>query len=380
MPIDELPLLDHHAHGIYERDLEAAEVERWLSETYLPPAPGCSWWDSPLGLAVRAHCAPILDLEPFASPELYVQQRRRLGGEEVSRRLLAAAGVSSLLIDTGMADLDLCSPERLGELANASAHEVVRLEPLAEGLAASHISPSEYPERLEAAVRDGVRRAVGAKSVIAYRSGLAISPSRPATADVIKAAELWMSQATDGQPLRLTETTLHHHLVWVGVDACHEFGRPLQFHVGLGDPDLDLRAVDPTLLTPLIRAIQPLGVPLTLLHNYPFQRQAAYLASMFPNVYVDVGLGLNHVGPSAHTVLAELMEYTPFHKQLYSSDAIALAELHYLGAFLFRRALDTVFENWMKTGDLSAADAERIALQLAGGNANRIYPLADGGR
>jgi uncharacterized protein len=380
MPIDELPLLDHHAHGIYERDLEAAEVERWLSETYLPPAPGCSWWDSPLGLAVRAHCAPILDLEPFASPELYVQQRRRLGGEEVSRRLLTAAGVSSILNDTGMADLQLCSSARLGELAGASVHEVARLEPIAERLAASHISPSEYPERIEAAVRDAVRQAVGAKSVIAYRSGLAISPSQPATADVIKAAEQWMAQATEGQPLRLSETTLHHHLVWVGIHACHEFGRPLQFHVGLGDPDLDLRAVDPTLLTPLIRAIQPLGVPLTLLHNYPFQRQAAYLASMFPNVYVDVGLGLNHVGPSAHTVLAELMEYTPFHKQLYSSDAIALAELHYLGAFLFRRALQTVFENWMKTGDLSAADAEHIALQLASGNASRIYPLADGGR
>jgi hypothetical protein len=380
MPIDELPLLDHHAHGVYERDLEAAEVERWLSETYLPPAAGCSWWDSPLGLSVRAHCAPLIDLEPFASPELYVQQRRRLGGEEVSRRLLAAAGVSSVLIDTGMADLELCSPARLGELANASAHEVVRLEPIAEQLAASPISPSEYPERIEAAVRDGVRQAVGAKTVIAYRSGLAVSPSQPATADVIKAAEQWMSQATDGQPLRLSETTLHHHLVWVGIHACHEFGRPLQFHVGLGDPDLDLRAVDPTLLTPLIRAIQPLGVPLTLLHNYPFQRQAAYLASMFPNVYVDVGLGLNHVGPSAHTVLAELMEYTPFHKQLYSSDAIALAELHYLGAFLFRRALNTVFENWMKTGDLSAADAEHIALGLASGNASRIYPLADDGR
>jgi uncharacterized protein len=380
MPIDELPLLDHHAHGIYERDLEAAEVERWLSETYLPPAPGCSWWDSPLGLAVRAHCAPILDLEPFASPELYVQQRRRLGGEEVSRRLLTAAGVGSILNDTGMADLELCSSERLGELANASVHEVARLEPIAERLAASPISPSEYPERIEAAVRDAVREAVGAKSVIAYRSGLAISPSQPATADVIKAAEQWMAQATEGQPLRLSETTLHHHLVWVGIHACHEFGRPLQFHVGLGDPDLDLRAVDPTLLTPLIRAIQPLGVPLTLLHNYPFQRQAAYLASMFPNVYVDVGLGLNHVGPSAHTVLAELMEYTPFHKQLYSSDAIALAELHYLGAFLFRRALTTVFENWMKTGDLSATDADHIALQLASGNASRIYPLADGGR
>jgi uncharacterized protein len=101
---------------------------------------------------------------------------------------------------------------------------------------------------------------------------------------------------------------------------------------------------------------------------------------MFPNVYVDVGLGLNHVGPSAHRVLAELMEYTPFHKQLYSSDAIAIAELHYLGAFLFRRALETVLGDWTRGGHCSASDAERIALQIAATNAGRIYPLADGHR
>ena len=377
MPISELPLLDHHAHGVYERELAPAEVERWLSETYLPPAPGCSWWDSPIGLAVRAHCAPVLDLEPFSSPERYVERRLQLGALEVNRRLLAGAGVDTVLLDTGMPDPGLCSPQRLGELAGASGHEVVRLEPIAERLAAGPISPSEYPEAIEAAVRDAVRRAVGAKTVIAYRSGLAISPVKPATAEVIAAASQWMAGATDGQPLRLVERTLHHHLVWVGIEACHKFGRPLQLHVGLGDPDLDLDQVDPTLLTPLLRAIQPLGVPMTLLHNYPFQRQAAYLAAMFPNVYVDVGLGINHVGPSAHRVLAELMEYTPFHKQLYSSDAIALAELHYLGAFLFRQALDTVFEDWTRGGHLSAADAERIAGQLASGNARRIYPLAD---
>ena len=380
MPISDLPLLDHHAHGVYERDLTPAEVERWLSETYLPPAPGCSWWDSPLGLAVRAHCAPILDLEPFASPESYVERRRALGAPEVNRRLLTGARVSSVLVDTGIPDPGFCSPQRLGELAGACGREVVRLEPIAERLAAGPVSPSEYPEALEAAVRDGVRRAVGAKTVIAYRSGLAISPAPPATPDVIAAAAQWMSGARDGEPLRLVETTLHHHLVWVGIEACHAFGRPLQIHVGLGDPDLDLDKCDPTLLTPLLRAIQPLGVPLTLLHNYPFQRQAAYLAAMFPNVYVDVGLGLNHVGPSAHRVLAELMEYTPFHKQLYSSDAIALAELHYLGAFLFRRALATVLQDWTRAGDLSAADAERIAGQLASGNARRIYPLTDGDR
>jgi hypothetical protein len=380
MSIDDLLLLDHHAHGVYERDLEAPEVERWLSETYLPPADGCSWWDAPLGLSVRAHCAPLLDLEPFVSAQAYVEQRQRLGADEVNRRMLQGARVSAIIDDTGMPDLQLCSPARLGEFAGAAGHEVVRLEPIAERLAASGIEPGDYPELIEAAVREAVRGAVGAKSIIAYRSGLAISPAPPATSDVIAAARQWISQAADGRTLRLSETTLHHHLVWVGIRACQEFGRPLQLHVGLGDPDLDLSAVDPLLLTPLLRAMQPLGVPVTLLHNYPFQRHAAYLASMFPNVYVDVGLGLNHVGPSATRVLAELMEYTPFHKQLYSSDAIALGELHYLGAFLFRRALNAVFDEWMTTGDLSAADAERIAAALAGENARRIYPLDGTGR
>ena len=380
MPISDLPLIDHHVHGIYERDLTAAEVERWLSETYLPPAAGCSWWDSSVGLAVRAHCAPLIGLEPFASPQQYVEQRLKLGGEEVSRRLMQGAGVSAVLVDTGMADLQLCSPDRLGEFAGAAGHEVVRLEPLAERVAASGISPAEYREAVQEAVRDGVSRAVGAKTIIAYRSGLAISAERPATADIATAAAHWMAQADDGQPLRLSDTTLHHDLVWAGIHACSEFGRPLQIHVGLGDPDLDLNACDPTLLTPLLRAMQPLDVPLTLLHNYPFQRQAAYLAAMFPNVYVDVGLALNHVGPSAHRVLAELMEYTPFDKQLYSSDAIALAELHYLGAFLFRQGLDAVLQEWRRGGHLSAADAERIALKVASENTQRIYPLPGAGR
>ncbi len=68
-----------------------------------------------------------------------------------------------------------------------------------------------------------------------------------------------------------------------------------------------------------------------LLHCYPYHRQAACLANVFPHVYLDVGEALNHVGASSAAVLAEALEVAPFHKQLYSSDAYGLAELHYLG-------------------------------------------------
>ena len=74
-----------------------------------------------------------------------------------------------------------------------------------------------------------------------------------------------------------------------------------------------------------------------LLHCWPYQRQAGYLAAVWPQVYLDVGLTLGYVGPTrAAAVLAEAMELTPFGKLLYSSDAFGLPELYLLGAHTFR--------------------------------------------
>ena len=73
-------------------------------------------------------------------------------------------------------------------------------------------------------------------------------------------------------------------------------GLPVQLHVGLGDRDLDLHRVDPMLLLGLLRQPAVARVPVLLLHCYPYHRQAGYLAQAFPNVYIDVGLAVNHVG------------------------------------------------------------------------------------
>jgi len=69
---------------------------------------------------------------------------------------------------------------------------------------------------------------------------------------------------------------------------------------------------------------------------------------------------------------------TKFTKQLYSSDAFALAELHYLGALLFRRSLAAILEDWVRRDECSAAETDRIAELLGRANARRIYPLGDG--
>jgi hypothetical protein len=89
-----------------------------------------------------------------------------------------------------------------------------------------------------------------------------------------------------------------------------------------------------------------------------------------------VGLTLTHAGPAASAVLAEAMELAPFQKLLYSSDAFGLAELHYLGAVRFRRALTAVLGEWVRAGETDSDYATWIAEAMGAGNARRIYGLA----
>ncbi len=150
---------------------------------------------------------------------------------------------------------------------------------------------------------------------------------------------------------------------------------PLQLHVGFGDPDLNLRTADPLLLTEWLRLVEPLGTQVVLLHCYPFHREAGYLAHAFPHVSFDLGLTTMYVGARAAAVLAEGLELAPFAKILYSSDAFGPAELHFLGAVLWRRAVTSVLSGFVQQGDWSVDDAVRVATLWGRENAVRLYKL-----
>ena len=177
-----------------------------------------------------------------------------------------------------------------------------------------------------------------------------------------------------GAPYRVDEPTLIRALLWTAV----ELGRPIQFHVGYGDADIRLHRANPSLLTDFLRAV-PRRVSVLLLHCWPYQREASYLAAVLPHVHLDVGLALNYVGPSrARAVLAEALEVTPFGKLLYSSDAFGLPELYHLGALGFRRALAELLDARITAGEWSAEDARRLARMIGVENAARVYRLEIG--
>lgn len=372
--LPEIPLIDHHCHGVVTRDLARDALEALMSESFQPPPVGTSNFQKPLGLALRRHCAPLLDLEPFASPEEYIERRLALGVDEVSRRLLRACGVDIHLLDTGHRSGDVTDLERFSALSSHTVHEIVRIEAVAEQLAASGCSAQEFPAALADELYAQSVHAVGFKSIVAYRTTFRIDQTAPSREDVTKAAGAWF-RASEGRRPRLSDPAIIRHGLWTAAKICQERNFPLQLHVGFGDPDVYMHACDPTHFTDFLRNTATWKVAVTLLHNYPFIREAAWLAEIFQNVYYDVGVILNFTGASSSRIMREALELGPFTKQLFSSDAFGLPELHYLGAVHFRRALSAALDSWIAAGDCTPKDAEGIVEAISRGNAARIYPL-----
>ena len=365
--LDALELVDHHCHGVVTADLTREDFEDLITEG--AAWPGISPFDSPVGVAIRRHCAPLLDLPRHAPPDEYLARRAELGAHEVHRRFLTAARTSTFCVDTGYAPERLTTPAELAGTAGGTAYEVVRLEGVAEAVAARGVEPDDYGDAFQAAALEAVQRpgVVAVKSVAAYRTGFDLDPARPSDAEVTEAARHWPARGG-----RLDDPVLVRHLLWTAVDL----GLPLQLHTGFGDNDIRLHRVDPTHLTDWLHLTTG-TIPVLLLHCWPYQRQAAYLAAVFEHVYLDVGLTLHYVGPArARAVLEEAMEITPFRKLLYSSDAYGVAEFYCLGALAFRRGLAGLLQDRVDADELGLPDALRFAEWAGAHNASRVYGLS----
>ena len=362
-----LPLVDAHCHPLAARVPDPARFGVWLTEADRFPA-GVDPWDSCVGVAVRQWCGPALGLTADVRTDEYLDARAALGPDEAARRLLRAANLSCLLVDTGLSDPAPGRPDTLADAAGAGWHEVVRLEAVAERVASSGVTAHGFAHAVVDELAATTRDAVALKSIVAYRHGFAIDPTPPAAPEVAQAAGEWLAKAGDeGRLPRLDHPVLLRFLLWTGLER----GLPLQVHAGIGDRDLALHRSDPALLQPFLAAAEPAGVPIVLLHCYPYHRQAGWLAQVYSHVYVDVGLTVGQVGTRAGAVLAEFCELAPFGKLIFSTDGCRLAESYLVGAAQFRHSFGRLL-------DLPRADAERMARMVGGDNARRVYRIPDG--
>lgn len=372
--LDQLRLIDHHVHGTLRVDLDREGLESVITESDRPRRAGSTNFDSQVGLAIRRYCAPALDLAPFASAQAYVERRHELGASEVNARLLRAAHLGGLIIDTGFATGDLADLTEMADLAGAPTYEIVRLEAVAEQLVREGIAATDFADGVRACLAGAVARGVvGTKSIAAYRYGLDVPQQRPSDRDVAVAADAWLRQCADTGAVRVQDPVLLSFLLWSGIDT----GRPLQIHIGYGDSDINLVRANPALLTDFLKATETSGAAVTLLHCYPYHREAAYLAQMFPHVFFDIGEAINYSGLQSAQIIAESLEIAPFAKQLYSSDGWGPVELHFLGARLWRRGMARVLSTWVHEDECTLDDALRIATMIGRTNASALYGIMD---
>jgi hypothetical protein len=290
------------------------------------------------------------------SEEAVLASRSRLSLFEILQR--SRTGLR--LVDTGYG-----GPEAAE--VPVPSREVLRLETAAEELVPSCEDVGAWLDAVCAAVRRSP--AVAVKTIAAYRASLRLRPPPPA--DLPSAYERLRRQERP----RLAGDTLCHALLLRTAEECARLDRPLQVHCGLGDPDEDLAESSPLGLRPLLNEPGFEGLRVVLLHCYPFHREAAYLCSVYPNVWMDLSLAVPLAALDARRAMAETLGLCPWSKLLYASDASRLPEMYLVASLQYREALAWSLGELVAAGALGITEAESAGRMVLAGNARGLYGL-----
>ena len=376
MDLDAVPILDQHCHSLL-RDgtvADAVVYAGFFSESgdptmhahHVPETVFYRW-------AIR-ELAGILACAP--TTEAVVAARGGMSTAALAQRLLGQANIAVLLVDHGYQTEETWPPAELAARVPCRVLPILRLEALAQELIVLHETfealLDAYSAVVERARADGF---VALKSIIAYRTGLAVAPtSRAAAAAAFGPVK---ERARRDGRVRLSAKPLNDYLLLRALEIAERQALPVQIHTGFGDADLDLREANPLHLRPLLESGRYANVPFVLLHaSYPYVRELGYLAAIYANVYADVGLAIPHLAAEIPTMLRQVLSLAPSTKVLYSSDASQIPELFWLAARWGRRGLGTVLDELVTLGALDGDEALAMGRRVLGGNAAGIYRAA----
>jgi uncharacterized protein len=333
-----------------------------------------------------AALADLLDVAaeegPAAGEELerqVVARRDQLAGADPDgylRLLLDHAGTAVLLVDPGPGGDEVVAVAELERAAGRPAHEVVRLEALAEELLAEGAPTARslarflggFEERVGAAMERGV---LALKSIAAARGGLWLFTE--STQADRRRAFTNLDRAVQAE--RFDDAVLLPFLVRRAAELAATRQVPLQFITGAGDEDVYLPHADPALLWPLLRDPRTEDCPVVLLGCYPYVGGAAHLAGTYPQVHMDLSPAIFLAEPIAARLVSEALGLCPPGKLLAGSGGRAHPESHWWGATVWRRALARVLRAEVAAGGLDEAAARDTARRILATNATRLYRL-----
>jgi predicted TIM-barrel fold metal-dependent hydrolase len=371
---DDLPAVDHHCHPLLHlmTKLTSIDLRRPFTEAIDDTVIREHTHQSMAYRRALRTLAAELGCDP--TEEGVLGSRNGADPAEYANRLLKKSKTGVMILDHGYAGGEAMSPADHSATIEIPQLHVVRLETAAEGLVASCESVTEWVDAARSMLRDAVAGgAVGVKTIAAYRASLQLGepdPSR-AAADF----KILRARTVAGETVRLEGEPLCHTLLLGAAEECSTLGVPLQVHCGLGDPDEDLALANPLGLRRLYVEQRFANLKVVLLHCYPFHREAAYLSSVFPNVYMDLSLAIHLAGQDGARALEEALGLCPTSKLLYATDASRFAEVYLVAAVLYREALAGALDRLVDSDWLTRAEAVEAGRQVLSGNAKTIYQL-----
>ncbi|HVB65221.1 MAG TPA: hypothetical protein VNE17_10855, partial [Nitrolancea sp.] len=164
-------------------------------------------------------------------------------------RLFADAGVATLLFDFGYPMPQFSIDEVTAELP-VEVVPIFRIEPLIADLLKTDIGWSDFRQQFDDTIAEALQTGGfrGVKSIIAYRTGLDISPLSRTPDQGYQALDAIRRGLGGGSMKKLRD-----HLLCRALELCMEYDVPMQIHTGMGDFEVNLVYARPAYLMDLLR-------------------------------------------------------------------------------------------------------------------------------
>ncbi|KAJ4348190.1 uncharacterized protein N0V89_009562 [Didymosphaeria variabile] len=400
--VNTFPIIDNHAHNI----IQPALLDTIPVESVTTEAQGGALRDTFKSLPHLRAARQLRQLYECPDDanweELLAQREEWLRSDPERLNQHCFQGVHALLIDDGLSSSEKVLPYHWhNRYTKAPSKRIVRIETVAERLMESILHgvtdddldiatfftdtwvalTEEFEREIQEAIQDP--EVAGFKTVICYRTGLDIEPDyERAARDVGLPFERYVERCVRRKKYRIERKALNDYLVLRALEILSEetvhpeaMSKPLQLHTGLGDKDIDLLKSNPAYLQPVVEGYP--NVPFVLLHSaYPYTREAGYLATVYKNVYLDIGEVFPMVSRDGqNAILRQALEITPGSKLLYSSDGHFLPETYWLANLQFREAWLNLLEEYVEKEDVTPHQAIAMTKDILFNNSNVLYNL-----
>ncbi len=367
--LSKIPIIDNHCHSLLENEIN---IEDRFS-SFFTEGRNSYVKESMLYIHTIKDLAALFGCKKTI--EAILENRLKFSRSDYIKTLIEDVNLDTLLIDTGHPP-DALGIDQLKELIPCcKIKKILRVEPVIENLLTKCSTfnqlETEYSNVLNSEIQ--INNVVALKSIIAYRSGLEIKDVRIEDA---KREFQTIKLSNKSNKIKLKSKPLLDYFMKVGLRISGENNIPFQIHTGFGDTDLNLLEGNPLLLHKIFQDDDLDNTNIVLLHgSYPYLREAGYLASIYPNVFVDLSLMIPFIQHGMVNGILSIMELAPYSKVLYGSDGFSIPELLWIGAKHGRIALGKALQYMADSEEITYEKAIEIGKHILYKNAKNLYKI-----